>query len=383
MRVTLTSRIFSPEPAAASFRLAALADALDGDGHVVTVLTSTVPGNDVPTTRRSVTVKRRPVLRDRDGYVRGYLQYLSFDVPLFFRLLFSRTDVVVTEPPPTTGFVVRVACAVRRIPYVYYAADIWSDAAVTTGAPHWVVAVVRRMEIAALRGASRILSVSDGVTRRLDELGLGRGVVTIGNGIDTDQFTADGPARTDQSPFLLYAGTASEWHGAGIFVEAFAEVRKHVPDARLVFLGQGADREQLERAAAPLGAGVVRFEPRVPPEEVATWLRGAASSLASVRPGQGYDFAFPTKMYASASCGTPVIYAGDGPGRAFASTPDLGLAVDYSVDDVASAMTTALLNPPSPQRRQRIAAWARDNVALVAIAARASRVVAEARVRLR
>ncbi|MET1015225.1 MAG: glycosyltransferase family 4 protein [Leifsonia flava] len=383
MRVTLTSRIFSPEPAAASFRLAALADALDIDGHAVTVLTSTVPGNQAPTTRPTVTVKRRPVLRDSDGYVRGYLQYLSFDLPLFFRLLVSKADVVVTEPPPTTGFVVRVACAIRRIPYVYYAADIWSDAAVTTGAPRWVVSVVRTMELAALRGASRILSVSDGVTRRLGELGLSRGVVTIGNGIDTDQFASDGPGRTDHAPFLLYAGTASEWHGAGIFVDAFAQVRKSVPDATLVFLGQGAEREQLERASAPLGDGAVRFEPRLPPAEVAAWLRGAASSLASVRPGQGYDFAFPTKMYASAACGTPVIYAGRGPGRAFASTPDLGLAVDYSVDEVAAAMTTALLHPPTAQRRQRIAAWARDNVALGAIAARAARVVAEASMSLR
>jgi glycosyltransferase involved in cell wall biosynthesis len=379
MRVTLTSRIFSPEPAAASFRLAALADALDTDGHTVTVLTSTVPGSRPPTTRPTVAVKRRPVLRDRDGYVRGYLQYLSFDLPLFFRLLLARRpDVVVTEPPPTTGFVVRVACAIRRTPYVYYAADIWSDASATTGAPRWVIRVVRWMELTALRGASRVLSVSDGVTVRLAELGLSSTVVTIGNGIDTNQFTPDGPAKNEHAPFLLYAGTASEWHGAGIFVDAFARVKKQIPNATLVFLGQGAERERLESNAAPLGVGAVRFEARLPPEDVATWLRGAASSLASVRPGQGYDFAFPTKMYASAACGTPVIYAGRGPGSDFAAQPGLGLAVDYSVDAVALAMTTVLQDPPTPERRRRIAAWAQENVALGAIARRASRVIADA-----
>ena len=379
MRVTLTSRIFSPEPAAASFRLAALADALDSDGHTVTVLTSTVPGKGAAVTRPGVTVKRRPVLRDKDGYVRGYLQYLSFDLPVFVRLLVSKTDVVVTEPPPTTGFVVRVACAIRRIPYVYYAADIWSDAAVTTGAPAWVVSVVRWMELTALRGASRVLSVSDGVTGRLRELGLSEGVVTIGNGIDTLQFAADGPSRHFSGPYLLYAGTASEWHGAGIFVDAFAEVKKTVPEATLVFLGQGAERKQLEQAAAPLGNSAVRFEPRLPPQEVAEWLRGSASSLASVRPGRGYDFAFPTKMYASAACGTPVIYAGRGPGSDFAALPDLGIAVDYNVDDVAAAMTRALLDPPTAERRTRIAAWARENVALGAIARKAARVVSDVR----
>ncbi|MDO5500237.1 MAG: hypothetical protein Q4F67_11230 [Propionibacteriaceae bacterium] len=36
---------------------------------------------------------------------------------------------MIVEPPPTTGLVVRVACALRRTPYVYYAADLWSVAA--------------------------------------------------------------------------------------------------------------------------------------------------------------------------------------------------------------------------------------------------------------
>lgn len=88
MRVTIASRIFAPEPAAASFRLAALAAALADAGHDVTVLTSRLPRGMVeaaPDAR--LTIRRAPVLRDRTGAVRGYVPYLSFDIPLFFRLL--------------------------------------------------------------------------------------------------------------------------------------------------------------------------------------------------------------------------------------------------------------------------------------------------------
>src|SRR5690554_5596093 len=153
MRVVIASRIYAPEPAAASFRLAALADALASDGALVTVLTTTVPGANYPPATE-VRVRRWPVLRDRAGYVRGYLQYLSFDVPLLFRLLFlKRPDVVVVEPPPTTGFVVRIVCALRGLPYVYYAADVWSDAA-ANAAPRVVVAFVRKLELWVLRGAA-------------------------------------------------------------------------------------------------------------------------------------------------------------------------------------------------------------------------------------
>src|SRR5699024_11005696 len=154
LRVTLVSRIFLPEPSAASFRLAALVRALADDGARVDVLTtspgpgveqvhgaaggggpgdagrsSTGPAGDAPCDGMPARVRRAPVLRDATGYVRGYLPYLSFDVPLLWRLLRTRRpDVVLVEPPPTTGAVVRAVCTVRRLPYVYYAADVWSDA---------------------------------------------------------------------------------------------------------------------------------------------------------------------------------------------------------------------------------------------------------------
>jgi hypothetical protein len=147
-----------------------------------------------------VRVKRFPVLRDAAGYVRGYVQYMSFDVPLFFRLLVGRgSDVIVAEPPPTTGFVVRIAAAMRRTPYVYYAADIWSDASESTGAPAFVVRVVRRLESFALRGARAVIAVTDGVAERVRELAGHDRVSVIRNGIDTTIFTPDGP-RIDTAP---------------------------------------------------------------------------------------------------------------------------------------------------------------------------------------
>lgn len=376
MRVVVASRIFAPEPAAASYRLAALTRALRADGARVTVLTSTspefVPGDD----EAGVSVRRAPVLRDSTGAVRGYLPYLSFDIPLVLRLLLvPRPDVVVVEPPPTTGAAARVVCAIRRIPYVYYAADVLSDAAAAAGSPAPIVRAVRALERWVLRGAAVVLSVSDGVSARLAELGVSGTVDTVGNGVDTTVFVPTGPVHDLGAPFLLYAGTASEVHGAGVFLDAFARVLERHPDARLVFMGQGSEREALEQGARQLPAGSVVFEPRRSAAEVSEWLRGASASLASVRPGHGYDFAFPTKMYASVACGTPVVYAGGGPGRVFAGIPSVGAATDYDVAQVADAMIGALGRPIDRAARAVLADWARSTVSLDAVAQRASRVI--------
>src|SRR5699024_7164725 len=126
--VVVATRVYAPEPVAAAFRLEALVLALERAGAEVTVLTSTAPGAGAARSRQRK-VSRWPVKRDTQGQVRGYVSYLSFDLPLAVRLLLQRPmDALVLEPPPTTGLVGMVAAALRRVPYTFYAADVWSDA---------------------------------------------------------------------------------------------------------------------------------------------------------------------------------------------------------------------------------------------------------------
>lgn len=379
MRVLIASRIFAPEAAAASFRLEALANALYVDGNSVVVLTTRSPDGHESKLPDAVEVRRAPVLRDRSGAVRGYVQYLSFDVPLFLRLLFVRKpNIVVVEPPPTSGVVVRVVCAIRRIPYVYYAADILSDAAESSGSPGPVVRVVRTLERWTLQGAKKILSVSDGVTRRLADFNVSESVCTVGNGVDTSEFSPSGAVHSVDAPYFLYAGTASVIQGADLFVEAFGQVLQKYPKARLVFMGQGSESGPHAVKARSLPSGSVVFEPRQPPARVAEWQRGAQAALASIVPGQGYDFAVPTKVFAAAACGTPVIYAGPGPVHEFMAQADLGWAVEYSLSAVVDAMLAALAAPVDRQERTASANWAAQRVSLKAVAQRAATIIKQA-----
>lgn len=386
MRVAITSRIFEPEASAASFRLAALASAFTDAGHEVTVLTVHPPhgAHDVSGTdevpEAQYRVKRFPVLRDKTGYVRGYVQYLSFDVPLFFRILFGpRRDLIVTEAPPTTGLFVRLVARLRRVPYAYYAADIWSDASRQTKAPRWIVRAVGGVERFALRGALVVLSVSEGVTGRLREMGIDDSVRTIGNGVDATAFSSAPRIVTDSessSPSFVYAGTMSEWHGAEVFIDAFRLVLQSYPDARLRFIGGGSERSTLRARADALGIGhAVTIEPVLPPKSLAPLLRDASAAVASVRPGHGYDFAFPTKLYSAAICGAPMIYSGVGPAVDFVRTEvdgePIGVAVSSQVDEVFAAMLAVLLLPYQPIRRKQVAQWASEMVSLNAVARRA------------
>lgn len=385
-RVLLATRIFAPEAAAATFRLTEVVRALVARGAQVRVLTSCPPPGQHTSDRTDVpgaVIRRAPVLRDASGYVRGYLQYLSFDLPLAVRLFVAaRPDVVLVEPPPTTGAVVRVVTGLRslvgqRVPYVYYAADVWSDASESVGAPRVVVSIVRAVERFALQGARDVLAVSDGVAERVRELGADP-VTVVRNGIDTAVFTPGTPVPDDapSQPFLVYAGTASEWQGAEIFAEAMREVVQQVPGARLVFLGQGSSWPALRRIADDLPHGTIELRPLVPAEQAASWQRAAAGALVSIRPGLGYDFAYPTKVLAALACGTPVVYAGPGPAVADLRSHDLGEAVEYAVGPVAEAMVRVLRAHPSPEaERSARAAWVLEHRSLARTGAEAAAAV--------
>lgn len=373
----VATRLFAPEPTPAAFRNEALAHALERAGYRVRVMTTTAPGTeDQPLQLRDVS--RWPVKRDRQGHVKGYVSYLSFDLPLVLRLLFQRDLAgVISEPPPTTGLAVMLASALRGVPFAYYAADVWADATETVGGVPWIVRTgLRWAEKLIWRRAKVVLATSQGVHDRVIELiGPRPGVTVVGNGINVRDFTVEGTVADEPGPYFIYTGTVSEWHGAGIFLDAYEQLLATHPNARMLFFSEGAHRDALESRARERGLEGVEFRHRLPAAEVAAYIRGAVAALSSVAPGQGYDFAVATKMFAATACGTPVIQSGAGYGNRLVEENGLGWSVPYTAEAVAAAMTAALEGDDRPSRAH-LRAWTEQDASLDSAGDRAVRALA-------
>lgn len=411
MRTLIATRAFAPEPAAAAWRQAALATALAEAGHAVEVLTTRLPagttGPPAPAARvagaaGAPRVSRWPVLRDASGNVRGYLQYASYDLPLGLRLARrlvpgavrrgAGPDVVVVEPPPTTGAVVRLVCAAARVPYVYYAADLLSLAAREAGLAAPALRALSALESWVLRGAACVMTVDEGYAARVRDLGVRpERVAVVGTGVNTDvlrpvpppagagRAAADAPA---DAPELVYAGTMSEVQGAGVFLEALALVLPEHPRARAVFYGGGVEATALAARARELGLDGVEFRGLAPLEEIARVTSTARAGLASQKPDTAYSFAFLVKPLAATACGAPVVYAGAGPFAGLVGEHRLGWAVGWDAEQVAGALREALAGEgPTAAERERLATWTRERYSLRAVAARAAAATARAAAR--
>jgi colanic acid/amylovoran biosynthesis glycosyltransferase len=162
----------------------------------------------------------------------------------------------------------------------------------------------RRRHLLADRAAC-ILAVSDFIRKRLIDLGVPeRQVRTHRIGVDTTRFIP--AARTAREPVVLGIGRFVEKKGFEYLIDAMQIVERQVPGARLVMIGEGPLREDLEnRASARLGR--YEFVGPISSEDVVTWLQHArALAVPSVTTPSGDTEGLPMTVIEALASGLPV-----------------------------------------------------------------------------
>jgi glycosyltransferase involved in cell wall biosynthesis len=154
---------------------------------------------------------------------------------------------------------------------------------------------------ARLRARGRLfVAVSDAIRARALTQGFpAERTVTLRNGVDLARF-AGVPAP--EPGLVLHVGRLVEKKGTALLLEAMART-----DGRLVVIGDGPLRRDLERQSAPLGDRV-RFLGNLPPDEVAAWMRRAwLIAVPSVTARDGDSEGLPTVAVEAAASALPAI----------------------------------------------------------------------------
>ena len=162
----------------------------------------------------------------------------------------------------------------------------------------------RFVERALAARASRVVAITDALARfQVERVGIPkRKLVTIHYGLDALP-EAWGANPGDDIPadaiVVLAICRLERQKGVDVAVRALARLRKREPRAQLVVLGEGEERERLERLARELDVPA-SFPGRVP--DVAAWLRRASVLVHPVR-WEGFGLAVLEAMLA----GLPVV----------------------------------------------------------------------------
>lgn len=321
MHILLLNEYFPPDTSATA-KLAALVVEELAQRHHVTVLCgrpSYDPSERHPfyflrrEVRGNVTIERvgsttYPRFRMRHR-VSNYLTYLALAVP---RALLVRADVILAmTDPPIAGIAGAFIAALKRRPFVYNIRDMYPDMALGGGIvrPSWWVDAWENLHRWALRRAAKIIVLGEDMRERIIAKGVdATRVVVVRDGVPVpDKLPPAGHPVTEEVrsgfPFvLLHAGNLGFYGAWDTLVKAARELEKD--GVGLVFVGEGAQKERIEAAAAACGA--VRFLPFRPADEIPYVLAAGDLHIVTIRHGLE-GVIVPSKLYGILAAGRPVL----------------------------------------------------------------------------
>lgn len=225
----------------------------------------------------------------------------------------------------------------------------------------------RAMEDAALRAADGVVVVSRELARRATALRGDDAVLHLPNGVELGRFRVEPGVRGEvraaagwgpDETVVAFVGTLKPWHGLDRLAAAFRIAAEDEPGLRLLVVGDGPVRPDLERELTAAGLGErTCFTGAVSPEEVARWLAAADVGVAPYPAHEGFYFS-PLKVGEYAAAGLAVVMSDLPDLRDL--LPDPGQAIAVPPDDVEALSRALVRLARDPALRHGVAAAALD-----------------------
>jgi len=285
--------------------------------------------------------------------VLNYLSYVALSVP---RALFTGCNVVLAmTDPPFEGIVGAFVALLKGKPYVYNIRDMYPDMALggSLVEPGLLARVWEKLHRWALRRAARVIVLGEDMRSRIIAKGVDkRRVMIVRDGAEIAPAGSRHPAvdpdviraiRGDFRFVLLHAGNLGFY---GAWDTLLAAGRQLAQDGvGLIFVGDGAQRAQLEAAAA--GATNVRFLSFFPASKIPSVLAAGDAHIITIKRGLE-GVVVPSKMYGILAAGRPIIAVAPSETDAASLGAQCGFGVSADPDkpaELVAAVRTLLADP--------------------------------------
>jgi glycosyltransferase involved in cell wall biosynthesis len=376
VRVLLLNLYFPPDTSATAKMARSVVDALS-IAHNVTVLCGR-PSYD-PAERRAwrpyqtEIAGRARILRagstdfprfDMKKRVVNYLSYVALAIP---RALFVRCDAVVAmTDPPFQGIIGAIVARLKRKPYLYNIRDMYPDMAVggSIVEPGKLARLWEKLHRWALRRATRVIVLGEDMRARIISKGVeparvlivrdGAEILPPNTPLPTPDPEVVRAIRGSFSFVLVHAGNLGFYGAWNTLVTAARNLVNE--GVGLVFVGDGAQRPQIEAAAA--GSGNIRFLEFFPASKIPSVLAAADAHVITVKRGLE-GVVVPSKMYGILAAGKPIVAVAPRETDVASLGVQRGFAVAADPDRPAEVVNAVRAVASDPNRLQAMGAAAR------------------------
>jgi len=326
LKVLLLNQFFHPDLAATAQLATDLAEDLAAAGDEVTAVASRgtyLGGGRLPrrASHRGVEIVRVAATSlGKRSLLHRALDYGTFyaSAALALARLPRHDAVVAMTTPPLIAAAGLLARALKGTRLVYWVQDLYPDVAVAFGALGARSVATRFMEAtsrAVLRRADRVVALGEAMRARCIAAGAAPGrTVVLPNWSDPGAVRpvphGENPLRSalagDAAFLVMYSGNIGRGHDVETLLGAARALRSR-RDVAFAFVGDGARRADVERAASELPN--VRLAPYQPRERLAESLSAADVHLVSLAP-ELEGLVEPSKFYGVLAAGRPAVFVG-------------------------------------------------------------------------
>jgi len=378
MHILLIHQVFAALDEAGGTRHHEFARYLAAKGHQVTVITSSV------SYLSGAPLRLPPFSQKMGGETEGGVRvihaanYRALHKSFFHRVLFfasfmassfwiglgvKNVDVVWgTSPPIFQGVTAWILAWLKRVPFLFEVRDLWPKFAIAVGVlkSPTLIALSTWLERTLYRRADRVIVNSPAYVDHVKERGARR-VDLIPNGADPDMFDPSNTGETFRTRngltknfVVLYAGAHGMSNDLGVVLEAARQLADR-PDVRVVFIGDGKEKANLQEQAQRLNLTSVLFLPPVPKTDMAGVLAGTDACIAILKPIEEYKTPYPNKVFDYMAAGRPVLLAIDGVIRDVIETGQCGIFSPPGDPSALAAAIRTLADDPGRSRRMGLA----------------------------
>lgn len=331
MKILYFHQHFSTPKGAAGIRSYAMAQALIRNGHQVTMVCGSfgagetgLSGNFEKGVRRG-TVDSIEVIEFQLPYSNNLSFFKRFSV--FFKFALKSIKVAFTEQydvlfatttPLTASIPGIFAKWLRHKPFVFEVRDLWPELPKAMGVIKnpiilWMMSI---LEWISYHSADRLIGLSPGIVEGIIKRGINpKKVISIPNGCDLDIFECSNnlawrPEQVLPKDFMaIFTGTHGIANGLDILIDVAKELQsRNRPDIKLVLIGDGMKKGELQQKVVELNLNNIIFHPPVNKSKLAGLMASADIGLQVLANVPAFYYGTsPNKFFDYIAAGLPVL----------------------------------------------------------------------------
>jgi len=280
------------------------------------------------------------IMFPNSGFLKRVIDQLSYAIMVFIVGLFIKSDVIVaTSPQFFTAVSGRWLSFFKRTPWIMEIRDLWPETIAAVGAMNKgrVYRALERLELRLYKSASKLIVVTDTFKKKITARGIAPNKISVHkNGVILEKFK---PRPKDvvllqampelEGKFVFaYIGTHGMTHGLDFILKSIKQLEYSNPEMHFLFIGEGAEKQNLVELSHKLKSTNVTFHPLVSKDVVSRYLSLMDVSLVNLRKSDTFKTVIPSKIFEAAALQKPILLGLEGETKEIIQSYNAGLCFE-------------------------------------------------------